>query len=370
MLRCDPPVIDALVARAEIQLEQAHTSALATASQEQLAGAALGWLRLGREDRAIQTIVGMLRRCDSQPQDPDADARALVASHWGTRVLGDAVTQAAAAPIARAAARLVENGLTQEPRPSLRDAAWRAHGLACAADLARRISAPAFVETLNVAAQCAMLDFEASFWSDSLDAFSARPGGLDADALIPCSIGMLASTEGRAERSLRATLLPNSLARPDELNGLVARAQLGMPLAEDLATMLAASELAFDDPGRRLDAAIFALTGLRLATGPDLDATWMRLRPCLPRGVTQMRIEGLALDGWTCSLEVAAAGNEDPADLRGVYRLVARTPPTLRWRQLVVHQGDHTFVAAAIDGNSIELPPREAPVTSLDARAR
>lgn len=370
-LRCDPPILDAFVARAERDLEVAHSAAIERASPERLAGAALGWLRLGRADRATQTLEAMLARCAADPSDDEAECEswALVTHHWATRVLGDDVAKRSWPRLRGAAARLVDEAGRDDAGTTMRKVALRAHAIACAADLAQRCADAATSPPLDAAARRALADFEAAHWREPLEAFSATPSAHDPDALFPCAIGMLASTHGRAERNLRAALATVPEAQADALDRLVAKAQLATPLADALAEMLTTREPTDDDPGRRLDAAMFALTGSRIATGPGLDAKWMRLRPCLPRGIARIRVDGLSLDGWTCAFEFEV---DDGASgrTRGVYRVESRLPRLAGWRQLVVHHGDHAFVAAAIDGASVELPPRELPVTSPDVRAR
>lgn len=364
-------MLDAFVAAAERDLESAHAEVVEHASPDALAGAALGWLRLGREDRAIPTLDAMLARCEACAREVGSErfAWAVMAHHWATRVLGDDVAKRSGPRLLRVAECLVDARSGGEQATTMRDAALRAHALDCASDLARRLENAALAHLLDAAARRALGEFESAFWSEPILAFSAAPTAHDADALFPCTIGMLASTEGRAERSLRATLAASPSSRVTCCDRLVAKAQLAAPLADELAELLANRAGTDADPGRRLDAAMFALTGSRIATGPGLDAQWMRLRPCLPRGIARMRVEGLSLDGFACAFEFEADAN-DPTRTRGVYRIDARTPRQASWRQLVVHHGDHAFVAAAIDGEPIELPPREPPVTSPDARSR
>jgi hypothetical protein len=212
---------------------------------------------------------------------------------------------------------------------------------------------PAAIRHLMGSARRELLRFEDLHWSELHSAFVddiRRPG---ADGLLPCAIGMLAATGNRAERNARSCLasLPVDCASPFVLT---ARAQFGFEIDATIAQLLASAPHADDEPGWTLDAVMFAITGLRLATGPRVDATWMRLRPVLPRGFDRMRVRGLALDGWRCEIELSRERSDAPAC--GRYTL---TPIDGRstWRQLVVHHGAETFVAPALAGVEVELPP-------------
>src|SRR5262249_27070729 len=56
--------------------------------------------------------------------------------------------------------------------------------------------------------------------------------------------------------------------------------------------------------GAAVDAALYAVTGQRLATGPDLDQDWLRLKPALPAGTSCIACRGLAQDGCLTDLWV------------------------------------------------------------------
>ena len=370
-LRCEPPSLDAFVAKAERDLEDAHDATLARAQPARLAGATLGWLRLQRADRAIQTLDAMVARCEAGMPDceDDPDAWALVAHHWAARALGDYVAVRAAAPLQRAAERLVDESLRDTRAQTMRATALRTHAIGCASDLAQRLEDATTAQELDGAARRALGTFEAAFWREPIGAFSASPSAHDAAALFPCAIGLLASAEGRAERSLRSSLAADPAPCTGASERLVAKAQLASAIADELADRIGADATSDEDAGLRLDATMFALTGLRIATGPGLDSQWMRLRLRLPRGVARMRVEGLALDGWKCSFDFESA-LDDPTSHRGVYRVESHGPHQASWRQLVVHHGDHAFVVAAIEGAAVALPPRELPVTSPVDRAR
>ncbi len=353
-LRCEPMELDAFVARCEAQLDGRHEATLAHGTPRQLAGATLGWLRLGRSDRALSTLETLAQRGDEG--NHDASAWWLIARFWASRAMSLPIESIdETRRVVDAARSLATECARIENPPSLTRHVLCVHAIACASELLSEKHGAQARDELIAAARRSLLRFEEIHWSEPHAAFvdhTLRPG---ADGLLPCAIGMLAATGNRAERNARSCLasLPADCASQV---ALAARAQFGFEIDATLAQLLAHAPHADDDEtGWTLDTVMFAITGLRLATGPRVDAAWMRLRPVLPQGFDRMRIRGLALDGWRCEMEFART--RDDAAALGRYTL---TPIEGRgaWRQLVVHQGTETFVVPALAGVAVELPPR------------
>ena len=353
-LRCEPMELDAFVARCEAQLDGRHEATLAHGTPRQLAGATLGWLRLGRADRALATLEALAQR--AAEGDHDANAWWLIARFWASRAMAlpsEAIDETRR--VVDAARSLDTECARTDSPPSLTRHVLCVHAIACASELLSEKHDAQARDELLASARRALLRFEEIHWSEPHAAFVDHTLRPSADGLLPCAIGMLAATGNRAERNARSCLasLPADCASQV---ALAARAQFGFEIDATLAQLLANAPHAEDEePGWMLDAVMFAITGLRLATGPRVDAAWMRLRPVLPQGFDRMRIRGLALDGWRCEMEFART-RSDAAAL-GRYTL---TPIEGRgaWRQLVVHHGAETFVAPALAGVEVELPPR------------
>jgi hypothetical protein len=353
-LRCEPMELDAFVARCEAQLDGRHEATLAHGTPRQLAGATLGWLRLGRADRALATMEALAQR--AAEGDHDASAWWLIARFWSSRAMAlpsESIDEAQS--VVDAARSLATECARIDNPPSLTRQVLCVHAIACASELLSEKHDAQARDELLAAARRALLRFEEIHWSEPHAAFVDHTLRPSADGLLPCAIGMLAATGNRAERNARSCLasLPADCASQV---ALAARAQFGFEIDATLAQLLANAPHADDEEtGWTLDAAMFAITGLRLATGPRIDAAWMRLRPVLPQGFDRMRIRGLALDGWRCEMEFARSRGDAAAI--GRYTL---TPIEGRgaWRQLVVHHGTETFVAPALAGVAVELPPR------------
>ncbi|MEY4830699.1 MAG: hypothetical protein RLZZ562_2495 [Planctomycetota bacterium] len=353
-LRCEPMELDAFVARCEAQLDGRHEATLAHGTPRQLAGATLGWLRLGRADRALATLEALAQR--AAEGDHDANAWWLIARFWMSRAMSlpsEAIDETRR--VVDAARSLATECARTDNPPSLTRHVLCVHAIACASELLSEKHDAKARDELIAAARRSLLRFEEIHWSEPHAAFVDHTLRPSADGLLACAIGMLAATGNRAERNARSCLasLPADCASQV---ALAARAQFGFEVDATLAQLLANAPHADDDEtGWTLDAAMFAITGLRLATGPRVDAAWLRLRPVLPQGFDRMRIRGLALDGWRCELEFARTRGD--ASAIGRYTL---TPIESRatWRQLVVHHGAETFVAPALAGVEVELPPR------------
>ena len=349
-LRCEPVALDAFVQRRAEALARNHDETLRSASQERLAHALLGWLRLGNRLCAQETLDAMIARTEAEHRAADA-AWAVVATFWAWRATAD--LEARTSDWSRVE-RAVRTVLASRPT-DLREAALRAHAIACAAELAADDRASGYVQH----ARSALLEFESRHWSEEHGAFVDLGSPPSRHGLHPCAIGMLAATGDRAERNARRCLSGNDGA--PSLDTLVAKAQFESVDGRDLAARVVSD--AGDEPGRELDAVLFALTGLRLATGPGVDAQWLRLRPRLPAGFDRMRIDGLASDGYAIAFTFERSAQVGPQPVAGATQphrgsfTVTQQGGSASWRQLVVHMDGNTFVVAAIADEPVSLPP-------------
>lgn len=362
-LRCEPAALDAFVQSRTEALARAHDATLRNSTAERIAFSMLGWLRLGDEARARECAAAAFARAESSRSADDA-AWAVLATYWNWRATADSEALESAQPRLERALAVV----LAAPPATLGAAALRTHAIGCAAEIVgggRRAA-------LEQRAREALRDFEAAHWSEEQGAFVEPGTAPSREGLLPCAIGMLAATGERAERNARRCLSATEGAH--SLDRLVAAAQFGAIDAGELTARLASG--VGDDPGRELDAMLFALTGLRLATGPGVDAQWIRLRPHLPHGIDRMRIDGLATDGYaiacTIEREMAAARGQSRQALprhRGSFE-VTRRRGSASWRQLVVHLDDTTFVVAAIVDEPVALPPNSGNANSDAATPR
>jgi hypothetical protein len=64
-----------------------------------------------------------------------------------------------------------------------------------------------------------------------------------------------------------------------------------------------------------LDATLFGITGLRLATGGGVDEGWLRLRPWLPPDCTEVRLQGLAAEGVRFDLDLSRGAEPGHGEL-------------------------------------------------------
>ncbi len=214
------------------------------------------------------------------------------------------------------------------------------------------------------------------------------PSPADPAALIPAAAGMLLASDDRMERNLRscsrralhgstheraafadATALAAALAAAAQLADRPMRNAAWQTMAEALSRGVPSGEAA----ARCLDAALFALTGVRLATGVAVDEGWLRLRPWLPPGHEHARFARVVAEGALFDLDLSIRDgprrDDEPDDpgaplpnglrLRVRLDLVSATTGGLR----VILQGDGVqFVTTMAPGDRFERSlPFEAP---------
>ncbi|MEO6594881.1 MAG: hypothetical protein ABIP94_09025, partial [Planctomycetota bacterium] len=160
----------------------------------------------------------------------------------------------------------------------------------------------------------------------------ATPERTDPLLLAPAAAGLLVASADRALQHLRTVLLEANpaldclcptdwlayqttwrVAAATQLDDEVVRATQWVALMESAADGAMPPGVA----GARLDAACFAATGLRLATGVGIDEDWVRLRPWLPPMHEHLVLRGLHADGARLDLELTAREGPPQADETG-----------------------------------------------------
>ena len=348
-LELEPTSLAAFVRRKAAVLHRHRDQA--RTSRERM-GPLLAWLWLGRHDLA-RAELNAATRASAVPTSDD-DAWLLIQHYWTLRATRDHDALATAWPQLAAAAGRVAGGSTEGTKgPSYDGAVLRLQGLACAGLLAAASGDERLQTTFDLRARALLDQLEASYWSPTDGCFADAATGGTPVSLFACSIGMLTTTADRTERHARLGLRQRgggSSGTSDVEATLVALAQFDGVRATALEALLADPSESPTRAGLAIDAVLFATTGLRMATGPGIDEAWVRLRPFVPSASDRLVVRGLMHDGWTCDLSCDRSGEETV----GRYTLHSQRPGC-SWRQLVVHQDRRTFVAAAIDGEAIEL---------------
>jgi hypothetical protein len=253
-------------------------------------------------------------------------------------------------------------------------------------------------------------ELEASSWQPGRGHFRPHltagaivlPERADVSVLVPAAAGLLVATEDRLLRHLRTVIAEN----PAATSAVSAAATPFLPFATAFElsaatqieheaartrcwnTMLAALEpqgLPAPLAGALLDAAFFAVTGLRLATGAGVDEDLVRVRPWLPPHHDHLRLRGLSVDGASLDLELSLRTGQfgrDEAEEPALADLPAAAP-RLRVRlalvstpggsaRTVVLQGAGTqYLAELTPGAVLERSlPRLCREAQHEARAR
>lgn len=136
------------------------------------------------------------------------------------------------------------------------------------------------------------------------------PTAADASILVPLSFGMLLASGDRLTRHLTSTLA--AAASGSELRWqqtasttttaallLIAAAQLGDEAAmqKTFATVVKQRAANPTIAALHLDAALQAITGVRLAAGGGLGDRWLRVRPWLPTHTTSLELRAMPAQG-------------------------------------------------------------------------
>ena len=163
-----------------------------------------------------------------------------------------------------------------------------------------------------------LAQFEARYWRPADGRFAAPSLG---SALLPVRLGMLTTTGDKTTRQALAALqqvrLATALPLEVETGALAALVQF-----DGLERPLLLAQLLDRDPGllppgelgHVVDAVLFAITGLRVATSPGLDEDWLRLKPGLPPGGRRVALRHVVHGAFAGDLDL----DEDDGQLRVV----------------------------------------------------
>lgn len=260
------------------------------------------------------------------------------------------------------------NQAEQEPFPSYRDAALQIHGRYCLAQLddeSRRGLHERHATTR-------LLALESETWQPGRGHYRPMPcrgkllvpAAADASLLAPLSFGMLLGSGNRYTRHLRSTLIAarsNSKLRWQSQQSAPLTAALRLTAATQIAdaqnmadAFATVVNLRANDPGtaaRNLNAALLAVTGVRLAAGGGLNTRWLRIKPWLPDGVAAVSFRGILAMGHQFAMSLRR--RQTNATLRVTIKLPAdeaRPLPLVvgnRWQQFVTEvRGGQPFECA------------------------
>jgi hypothetical protein len=179
---------------------------------------------------------------------------------------------------------------------------------------------------------------EATFWRQRDGCFAPAVSAASGAAcerpwltanLLPMWSGMLTASGNHTVQNAKATLAATGRGQPSVLGTAMTLATLvqcdGSERGAELEALLAAAlpsgvfAAASAPPGREfdllatgaaLDAVLFALTGLRIATCPGFDEDWIRLKPMLRAGSQRACYRGLTADGWCIDLWLTATAGD------------------------------------------------------------
>lgn len=290
----------------------------------------LAWLRLANHERARTALATCCAAADLEAGADRVDpAWAAAASLWYLRATHDEATIRRHLP--RLATTLARIGPTAS-RERFADETLLVHGLLCiaAAESFLDLDRPRDASRANGRTRQAIdrwLDVERRAWQPGRQHF--RPlltnGGItlpepaDATVLWPAAAGMLVATgelatlhartvlraafegdpaDSRHERftgAADAALLLTTATQFDPKRRAEAWARFASPRDGEAGLAIAALDL---------DTALFAITGVRLATGAGVDEGWLRFRPWLPANCDRVRLRGLHAEGTPFDLEV------------------------------------------------------------------
>lgn len=292
------------------------------ASAEAYACATLGYLRLGDVAAARRAV----RACCHVPADVPTPWPALC-SYWLLRATGDVAFARECLPLAAPSAAAAH----------FADAALAVHATLCLAAIQEEVDGarPGDSEASRDAI-AAWLDVERQAWLPGSGRFRTRltggaivpPDEPATATLAPAAFGMLIASGDHVERHLRTVLerfeprsFPGSMEPADSDAAaflLAAAVQLGDEDAKTAAwrslERLPTRELRLERAARCLDAQVFAITGLRLATGVGVDQGWIRLRPWLPPGAEAVHFAGLVAEGTRFDLAIERRRGAPAAD--------------------------------------------------------
>ncbi len=276
-------------------------------------------------------------------EGPEHELPWLVAAHlWHVRATGQ--TDLAIAQWQHLTARAAATTAAPQAATFL-DAAMQVHLLFCLGALADAIDQAAHAERWQLGTPTArpgaawtqraidrQIELERQAWQPGREHFRANlthgaivtPESGDALTLVPASAGLLLATSDRMRRHLEH--VANDVDRDDTTLDDVATAALllltqtqlmsdsGRQRALERLLRATAGRVSADHAGLVLDAVLFAITGVRVATGAGLDEAWQRCTPWLPPGHAQLRVRNLLAGGARYDLQLVARDGSRQVD--------------------------------------------------------
>jgi hypothetical protein len=329
---------------------------------EQRAFALLHCLRCGRADAARDLLV-----VAPPPTDPTAVCWALVAHLWYLRATGDVAGVRPHLQPLRAASTA---DAAWPAVTTFADGALRAHAGFCLGALLEACGDAAGGADATRRAVAGWLELERQCWQPGRGHFRSQPTAgrivvpepVQASVLAPAAAGMLIASGDHMLRHLRTAvdaLVGGQGADPHAATWILAgAAQLGdadlvdrawqqLRTAEPLATTAI-------EAGRLLDAMLFAITGLRIATGAGVDPGLTRLRPHLPPGHQRLAVHNLLADGAWFDLDCELRTGPRQADERDDVEPRATTAPRLFSRLRLVRAVDTRPRTVLLQGAGVQ----------------
>lgn len=315
--QADPATLQVLGAQGQVARLLAIGMApppAAAGTAERQALALLQCLHRGDIDAARARLVA-----DPPADDPDAVSWACIGHLWYLRASGDRDSVRTDLPGLRRAGATAESS---PPAPTFTDHALRVHARFCLGALLEACGDERAAEQETRSAAASWLDLERQCWQPGRGHFRSRPTAgsilvpepVQASVLAPAAAGMLIASGDRMLRHLRTSvdaLLAEATAGPREAAWILGgAAQLGDHRSMDRAWQLllttagGATAPTATDAAWTLDAMLFAITGLRTATGAGVDVDLVRLRPHLPPDHRQLAVRHLLARGAWLSLDL------------------------------------------------------------------
>lgn len=391
------PALARLLAAATASLRQEHAVAGRPAAMR-----VLGHLRLGDVAGSASVLAAATRAlAASAGATPSAgDVAWLLAAHlWHARAVGTPATTPAQWVTLTAAA---ERAAAAPGSAWFLDEAMQVHGLFCCgalADARHRAVHPeawrngppeprpgAHWTALAIDRQ---IELERQTWQPGQGRFRAfatrgaiaTPEPAAAATLLPASAGLLLATGDRMQRHLIGTLARLASSPSDEGSPAVDRTALHLVTATQLladaarerawSQLLAAGETPIEAgaAGFVLDAVLFAVTGVRLATGAGIDEAWQRSAPWLPPAHDRLAVRNLLAGGACYDVTVTARSGPPRDDEADPTAHLAGAAPRLhvQWHRLPGHDpSPRTFLVAAAGAQTMTwLLPGESFACSL-----
>jgi hypothetical protein len=301
----------------------------------------LGQLRLGDATAArttLETAWSNSRGENTEAVPSDDLAWFVVAHYWYLRASRDTGPMSDHWPELQSAVRRAEAA----PRTTFVQEAMLVHAMFCLGgllDTRDRIETPARWSKTQPSPRPGALwtkraiertfELEASTWQPGRGHFRPHltagaivlPERADVSVLVPAAAGLLVATEDRLLRHLRTVIAEDpaaasaaSAATPFLPFAIAFELSAASQVDDEAArtrcwnAMLAAHDaerLPAAPAGALLDTAMFAVTGLRLATGAGVDEDLVRVRPWLPPHHDHLSLRGLSVDGASLDLELS-----------------------------------------------------------------